>query len=168
VGAGLTSAGFDVDVLRANPGLEVRKYDAVVIGSPIYGSKWLPAASVFLVANAEELSKLPVAIFSSGMLGLKNPKWAVKEHEMLVSELHQLAPSVSPVSAALFNGSFSRSRLPLCLRIMDMLAGTPQGDRRDWDAINDWAQRMGTRLSERIEAGPQPPALEAETESDGA
>ena len=40
----------------------------------------------------------------------------------------------------------------MCLRLLDRLAGTPQGDHRDWEAIRGWGQRVGDRFSERLDA----------------
>lgn len=139
----LASSGFDVDVLYANPGLDLSKYDGVVVGSPSYGEHWLPGASLFVVGNANKLSGLPVAMFTTGMLGVKNPRSALREHNTIMSALREVAPGVSPVSTALFHGHFERKNLPLCLRIMDRLAGTPQGDHRDWDAIRSWGRSVG-------------------------
>lgn len=149
----LTAADMDVDVLTVGPQIDVLKYDAVVVGSPSYGGNWLPGSVLFVVGNAARLSDMPVALFTTGMLGVKNPKSALREHERIVAGLQELAPGVLPVSTALFHGSFNRSRLPLCLRLLDRLAGTPQGDHRDWEAIRGWGQRVGDRFSERLGDG---------------
>lgn len=141
---------MDVDVLAAGPQSEVAKYDAVVVGSPSYGRNWLPSAALFVIGNATRLSVMPVALFTTGMLGVKSPKSALQEHERIMATLQELSPGLAPVSTALFHGSFDRSRLPLCLRLLDRLAGTPQGDHRDWEAIQGWAQRVGERFSERL------------------
>ena len=90
IGASLTANGLDVDVLVAGPQIQVAKYDAVVIGSPAYGRKWLPDAAVFVVGNGAALSRLPVAMFTTGMLGVKNPKSALREHEQIVATLSEL------------------------------------------------------------------------------
>jgi menaquinone-dependent protoporphyrinogen oxidase len=153
IGEELAAKGFDVDVLNANPGIDLRKYDAVIAGAPAYGEKWLPSAALFVVGNAEDMARLPVALFTAGMMGVKSPKSALREHNRIIAGLQELTPGLAPVSTALFHGSFSRARLPLCLRIMDVLAGTPQGDRRDWGAIRGWAQRVGDAFSERLAAG---------------
>lgn len=144
----LTAAGLDVDLLMAGPQLEVAKYDAVVVGAPAYGRNWLAAASIFVVGNQDRLSQLPVALFTVGSLGVKNPKSALREHERIVATLRELSPGLDPVSTALFHGSFDRKNLPLCLRILDWMAGTPQGDHRDWDAIRGWGQRVAVRFGE--------------------
>ncbi len=147
----LTASGLDVDVMSARPEIQVAKYDAVVVGAAAYGRKWLPDASVFVVGNQDSLSKLPVALFTVGTLGVKNPKAALREHDRIVATLNELAPGFNPVATALFHGSFTRSNLPLCLRVLDWMAGTPQGDHRDWDAIRGWAQRLGDLLRERLD-----------------
>ncbi len=156
IGEELTEAGLDVDVLVAGPELQVAKYDAVVVGSPSYGRKWLPDASIFVVGNRDRLAQLPVALFTVGSLGVKNPRSALREHREIVSTLSDLAPGLDPVATALFHGSFSRSNLPLCLRILDWMAGTPQGDHRDWDAIHNWARSVGELLSKAETTGEEP------------
>jgi menaquinone-dependent protoporphyrinogen oxidase len=138
----ISAAGFDVVVLYANPELDLSRYDGVVIGSPSYGQNWLPRASMFVVGNAVHLSSLPVAMFTTGMLGVKSPKSALREHNEIISTLRELAPGVSPVSTALFHGLFEHKNLPLCLRIVDRLVGTPQGDHRNWEAIRSWARKV--------------------------
>lgn len=148
----LTELGFDVDLLPVGRQIQVAKYDAVVVGAAAYGRKWLPAASVFVVGNRDRLAQLPVALFTTGTLGVKNPKSALKEHESIVATLRELSPGLNPVSTALFHGLFTRSNLPLCLRVLDWMAGTPQGDHRDWDAIRSWGRRVGERFSERFDA----------------
>lgn len=150
----LSTAGFDVDLLLAGPQLQVAKYDAVVVGAPSYGRTWLPDASIFVVGNKDRLAQLPVALFTLGTLGVKNPKSALREHEQIVATLREFAPGLNPVSTALFHGSFTRSNLPLCLRVLDWMAGTPQGDHRDWGAIRNWAQRVGELFTERLD-GPE-------------
>lgn len=149
----LTAAGMDVDVLSAGPQTEVVKYDAVVIGSPSYGRNWLPDAALLVIVNAERLSAIPVALFTIGMLGVKSPKSALQEHERIIASLQELTPGLAPVSTALFHGTFDPSRLPLCLRLLDRLAGTPQGDHRDWEAIRGWGQRVSERFSVLLGAG---------------
>ncbi len=165
IGETLTESGLDVDVLVAAPQIQVAKYDAVVIGSPAYGRKWLPDAVIFTAGNGERLKRLPVALFTVGMLGVKNPKSALREHEFIVRSLDELVDGLNPVSTALFHGSFDRSNLPFCLRIMDRLAGTPQGDRRNWDAIRGWAGQLGNTF---LDADTREPSSDARQNGDSS
>jgi menaquinone-dependent protoporphyrinogen oxidase len=151
----ISAVGFDVDVLHANPELDLSKYDGVVVGSPSYGQHWLPRASLFVVGNAAQLANLPVAMFTTGMLGAKSPKSALREHNEIISSLCELATGVAPVSTALFHGLFERKNLPLCLRIMDRLAGTPQGDHRNWDAIRSWARNVAELFTSSLKDSPR-------------
>ncbi len=169
IGRELADAGFEVDVLHAGPEIQVARYDAVVAGAPSYGRKWLPAAAVFVVSNRETLARMPVALFTVGTLGVKNPKSALREHNGIVATLSELAPGLEPVSTALFHGSFSRKNLPFLLKLLDWVAGTPQGDHRDWEAIRSWTHRVGElfteamgQASEAVE-GEGPEASEDET-----
>ena len=66
IGERFTAAGFDTDVLQANLGIDVAKYDAMVVGSPMYAARWLPEPAVLLIANRERISDMPIALFSVG------------------------------------------------------------------------------------------------------
>jgi hypothetical protein len=39
---------------------------------------------------------------------------------------------------------------------MDFMAGTPQGDHRNWEAVRGWGGRVGERFRERLEGGGAP------------
>ena len=141
IGERLTVAGFDVDVLHANEDIDLRKYDAVVAGSPMYGNKWLSDVALLLYANTETLSNIPLAIFSVGMIGTKHEGALGQQHHSFFNTIFNGSHSMpQTVNAGLFHGTFYRSNLALCVRITDwILRPTPVGDYRDWETIEGWA-----------------------------
>tara|TARA_A100001037_G_scaffold46277_1_gene37607 strand:+ start:1446 stop:1952 length:507 start_codon:yes stop_codon:yes gene_type:complete len=138
----LNTAGFDAIATEATSSIDATNYDALVIGSPIYGRKWLATAGLFATINSERISGRPVALFSVGTLGVKNQAAAKQEHEDFVGDLREVAPKLNVVSDDVFNGYFERANLPWYLRLIDRFAPTPEGDHRDWQAIESWAKSL--------------------------
>jgi menaquinone-dependent protoporphyrinogen oxidase len=138
----LNSSGIDAHAAEATSSLNPDHYDAFVIGSPIYGSKWLAAAGMFAAITSDRIDGKPVALFSVGTLALNNSQAGEREHQDFVDNLADIAPKLNIVSDALFAGYFERSNLPWYLRIIDRFAPTPQGDHRDWQAIQSWTKSL--------------------------
>lgn len=143
----LISAGLDAQGAEASGELQIDDYDAFVIGSPMYGGKWVPDAALFAALMADRMNGKPVALFSIGTLGVKNPNAARAEHEAFIGGLRKVAPKLNIVGDAAFNGYFERANLPWYLRIVDRFAPTPEGDHRDWAAIQAWTRSLVAEFS---------------------
>ncbi len=155
IGERLRQSGFDTDVLHANENIEVRKYDAVIVGSPIYGRAWLPEPALLIIMNADALSEIPFALFSSGMIDVKHHRGVLRqEHDAFIRKLRsETETEIEPLSTAVFDGAMNRSNLPKCMQIVDMILGvTPQGDFRDWEAIDKWADNIAFKFKSLLEA----------------
>ena len=153
IGERFTAAGHDTDVLQANLGIDVAKYDAMVVGSPMYAARWLPEPALLLIANRERVSNLPIALFSVGMIDVKHPGKLREEHDGWVEKaFNEENVHLNIVSATMFKGSYSRSNLPMYLRIIDaILRITPTGDHREWDEIESWADEAAATLRSALE-----------------
>jgi hypothetical protein len=81
-------------------------------------------------------------------MGVKSPSAAQAEHAAFVDNLREVAPKLNVIDDAVFNGYFERANLPWYLRIIDRFASTPEGDHRDWPAIQNWAKSLAPTLSE--------------------
>ena len=126
-----------------NSNVELSNYDGLILGSPIYGGNWLYEAESFLKHNRNKLRKIPIALFSVGMVTIKNVNNGKKEHERALERLPINHSLKNVIKVALFDGVSYRSNLPFWLRTLDFMAGTPQGDFRKWNVIRDWAKRVG-------------------------
>ncbi len=153
IGERLTDAGFDTDVLHANLGIDVTKYDALVVGSPMYAARWLIEPAALLIANRERMGDIPIALFSVGMTDVKHPGKLREEHDAwVVKAFSQENLQLNIVSTGTFTGVYSRSNLPFYLRIIDaILRITPNGDYRRWDEIKSWGDETGTILRNVLE-----------------
>jgi menaquinone-dependent protoporphyrinogen oxidase len=138
----LNTSGFDAQAVEVTSGLSPDDYDAFVIGSPMYGGKWVSNAAMFAAVMSERMNGKPVALFSMGTLGVKHPEIGESEHKEFVQSLSEVAPVLNVVSDAVFNGYFERANLPWYLRIIDRFVPTPQGDHRDWAAIQAWTKAL--------------------------
>ncbi len=144
IGGRLADAGFDTDVLHANLDIDVRKYDALVVGSPMYGDRWMKDPTLLLVANHERLGTKPLALFSVGLADVSHPDGLRDQHDDRTAKAFSNAEvRLRPIAEATFNGVFWRSNLPWLVRIVDaILRRIPEGDHRDWGAIDAWADEI--------------------------
>ncbi len=154
IGERLSAAGFDTDVLHANLGIEVTKYDALVIGSPMYAARWLPEPALLLITNRERITNIPTALFSIGIIDVKHPGKLREEHNAWVEKaFNQENVQLNVVSTATFKGAYSRRNLPFYLRIIDaILQVTPNGDYREWDEVESWGDEVASTLRSELEA----------------
>ena len=150
------NAGFDTDLLQSNREIDVTKYDALVVGSPLYAGQWLAEPTLLLVVNKERLTATPVALFSVGMIDVKHPGKLREEHDAWMAKAFEEEDvQLNIVSTATFKGVYQRRNLPLYLRIIDtILRITPTGDYRDWDEIERWGDEVAATLMGVLESAP--------------
>ena len=145
IGKILMEGGAQVDVLPMQDVKDLSMYQAVVAGSAIRGSKWLPEAMQFIQSNQTQLNQKPFAMFTvcitMAMKNAQNYRTAVAGWVAPVRAL------VKPLSEEFFAGMLDFSKLPvnmdtLMLRLSVALGIFPRGDHRDWNAVRSWAGRL--------------------------
>jgi menaquinone-dependent protoporphyrinogen oxidase len=142
IGSTLSQNGFQVDVLPMQEVKDLAPYRAVVAGSAIRKSKWLPEAAQFIQEHRADLSQKQFAMFTVCItLAMSN----TDQYRSVVSSwVAPVRALVKPVSEAFFAGMLDFNKLPLNwdtlkLRATVALGIFPKGDRRDWSAIRLWA-----------------------------
>ena len=149
IGKTLAAQGAQVDVLPMQQVKDLSAYRAVVAGSAIQGSKWLPEAMQFVQANRTELASKPFAAFLLCMtLAMRNGE---KYRSFVVDMLQPVRSLVTPVSEGLFAGILDVGKVPsigdkIKFRISVAMGVWSEGDHRDWNAIRTWAEDLGPRL----------------------
>jgi menaquinone-dependent protoporphyrinogen oxidase len=149
IGETLTQNGAQVDILPMQDVKDLSLYRAVVVGSAIRGSKWLPEAMDFIRAHRAELLKRPVATFTVCItLAMSNSN---QYRQAVAGWIEPVRLQVRPVSEGLFAGRLDFTKLPLTLdtlklRLVVALGIFPKGDRRDWNAIRTWAENLNPLL----------------------
>jgi menaquinone-dependent protoporphyrinogen oxidase len=144
IAAELAAAGLNV---RTQDAAEVRSldgYDAAVVGSAIYTSRWRPAAIALLKQLAErneELRPMPTWLFQSGPCGenADAPVPTPKKVEKYVSRIGAAPPVTfgGRLEAATATGFIARK----------MAAGPMAGDFRDFDRVRQFADSIAERLN---------------------
>lgn len=141
----LQQAEQNVKMLPLDDVKDLSGYSAVIIGSPIRKSEWLPEARQFIQTHRAELTRKRVATFTVCItLAMSN----TEQYQRAVKEwIAPVRAEVRPVSEGLFAGKLDFSKLPwswdtLMLRATVALGIFPQEDRRDRNAVRAWAARL--------------------------
>ena len=116
-------------------------YEALVIGSAIYYGSWLKEATEWVRRNQAVLAERPVWLFSVGPLGAD-----FMDTEQQPKESAEFQQSIGPRDQRIFFGALDPSRLSFAERMMAKALRAPEGDFRDWEAIEAWAERIAGDL----------------------
>jgi len=149
IGRILSEGGAWVDVIPMNEVKDLSAYQAVVAGSAIRGSRWLPEALQFVETHKLALAKKTCAMFTVCItMAMKN---AEKYRTGVAGWVAPVRAMVRPVDEGFFAGMLDFSKLPfnwdtLMLRLTVALGIFPRGDHRDWNAINNWAKGLKSVL----------------------
>jgi len=145
----LVKNGEEAELLPIENVNDLSSYHAVIIGSPIRKSKWLPEAMQFLQTHRAELARKRVATFTVCItIAMSNTERYQDAVRQWIAPVRALT---KPVSEGLFAGRLDFSKLhwtldTLLLRITVALGVFPKGDHRDWNAVHAWAQDLSPLL----------------------
>ena len=121
----LEAADFTVDRLAPADVTTVDPYDAVVVGSAVYILQWMPEAHEFMERFQDQL------------------------RDKQVWDANRVGPLLTHVNCRelrTFPGRYKPALLSLRERSIARLAGVVEGDFRDWDAIEAWADEIAAQL----------------------
>jgi menaquinone-dependent protoporphyrinogen oxidase len=116
-------------------------YEAFVIGSAIYFGSWLKEATEWVHHNQAILARHPVWLFSVGPLGTD-----VKDAEPQPKEMTELQQALQPRDQRIFFGALDHDKLSFAERVMVKAVRAPEGDFRDWQAVEAWAANIARGL----------------------
>jgi menaquinone-dependent protoporphyrinogen oxidase len=145
IGKTLSEGGLQVDVMPMHEVADVTPYGAVVAGSAIRGSKWLPEAVQFIQTHRLELARKRFATFTVCItMAMKN---AESYRSAVMGWIAPVRGMVRPLSEGLFAGRLDFGKMPLnrdtlLFRLSVALGVFPRGDHRDWNAIRAWAENL--------------------------
>ena len=139
--AGIEARSMAPDDVRSEPAA-----DAYVLGSGVYAGHWQHAIAGFVRDQAPRLRQRPVWLFSSGPVGdtavgsdPTEPKEAAEFRQLLGARGHRV------FAGALDRDAVDGSDLNRLERIITRY-GIPEGDWRDWGAIDRWADEIASSL----------------------
>jgi menaquinone-dependent protoporphyrinogen oxidase len=139
IGRILAEQGQTVDVKSMASIDRLDSYRAIVLGSPIYATRWLPEAEDFVNRFKISLTDLPVACFTVCM-ALRDG--SEKSRILVAHWMKPVYEVINPVATGLFAGALEARRMGLIWHVILWLRKTPQGDFRDWPEIQTWASRL--------------------------
>ncbi len=142
----LAAQGLEPTVTRAQDAGAASDYDAVVLGSAVRAGRWLPAATNWLSTYRRELAEMPVALFAVCLSACDDAK--PEQLETLRAYIATQAEGLQLVDTAIFAGKLDYDKLSILLRGMLKLMRAPEGDHRNWQAIQNWATQLAPRLGE--------------------
>jgi menaquinone-dependent protoporphyrinogen oxidase len=140
LGAALRSRHVDAVVADAGAVEDVAAYDAVVIGSGVYVGHWLAPAKDLIRRCGHQLQTRPVWLFSSGPLG--DPPKPIEEPV----DVAHLVEMSGARQHRIFAGCLNRALLGAAERTMVRVVKAPEGDFREWDALDAWAEEIAVAL----------------------
>lgn len=121
-------------------------YDAVVLGAPVYDQRWPVEANQFVGRFGETLAVRPSWVFSVGSFGDTQPLVGRITHKE-PKDIGALRTALRPRDYRVFRGVIQKDQWPWWSRVFFHLFGGRFGDRREWDAVAAWADRIGAELS---------------------
>ena len=136
----LRADGLEPTVVPAEKAGDVGAFDAVVVGSAVYGGYWLGSARNFVESNQEALAARPVWLFSSGPIG----------DPLRPDGLPQDAAEIGLLAGArgheVFAGLLDLERVDADERLMMIERHVRPGDFRNWAKIRAWATEIASAL----------------------
>jgi len=145
IGRILRESQLDVDVKNIDDIYTIDEYTAVIVGSAVYMGHWLNPAVKFLQYYQNQLTTVPVWIFSTGPTGKGDP-CDLLDGFLMPENIRNFVDVISPRHVMLFHGMLDRTRLGIGERMMVKAVNAPVGDFRDWDMIRAWTNRIIAEL----------------------
>jgi menaquinone-dependent protoporphyrinogen oxidase len=141
----LDEHGFSTELLDIDDVTDLSSYEAYIVGSGIYLGNWLRNARRFLDTHAAELVQRPTWLFASGSV-VGDPPVADDPEALRPGLVERLVETTHAREHKLFAGKLDSSRLGLLERAAVRGAHASEGDHRDWDEIERWAEQIAGQL----------------------
>jgi menaquinone-dependent protoporphyrinogen oxidase len=133
---------------------DIDEYDAFVIGGATYMFRWLKESTDFVNRNRPALAARPTWLFTSGPVGTDTVDKQGRDvlQVALPREFPGLVAAIKPRGTKAFFGALDFSQKPIgfgerFVRLMPAAkASMPQGDFRDWMAVDAWADEIAADL----------------------
>jgi len=139
----LEAHGFEAEALSLAEAGDLARYDGVVVGGPVNGMAWHPAAQKFVYGNAEALAAKPAAFF---LLSVAYGVGRASLRKFVSGLLEPFKSAVDPVATACFGGVMLKDP-PLALRLaFGIKKGSPR-DSRNWDEVKAFAAEIAKKMA---------------------
>lgn len=129
-----------VDVRPPEQVNSVDDYDAVVLGSAVYMGRWLDPARKLVARLAAALAARPTWLFSSGPIG--DPPRPTEDPV----DVAGIIDTTGARDHRVFAGKLDKRGLGFAEKAIVTALRAPDGDFRDWAAIEAWARGIADAL----------------------
>jgi menaquinone-dependent protoporphyrinogen oxidase len=144
IGKTISQNDIAVDIKSVKKMADITGYDAVILGSAVRMGQWLPEAVDFIKRHQSRLNQLPMAIFSVHIMNMGDSPESIAARQAYTVPVREM---ITPSAEAFFPGQIDASKLSFFERMLGRIVSAPEGDFRDWEAINSWAAEAYTSLS---------------------
>lgn len=144
IGEMLAKRGASVEVVSVKDAPDAAGYDAVFVGSGIRAGNWHAPVKAWVAKNADALKAGNVAFYTACLTMASDPQKAddVRAYtDPLIAET-----GVTPADIGLFAGWNEPKKFSFIERTIMKMMKAPEGDFRDWDAIDSWADSAAVKL----------------------
>jgi menaquinone-dependent protoporphyrinogen oxidase len=131
-----------VDALPVGEATRLESYQAFVLASAVYYGAWMSDAVELVRTNAALLAERPTWLLSSGPIGTSAP--------VEPKEVASLREAVHPRDHRIFYGSLDRRVLSVGERLVVGVLKAPEGDFRDWAAIDAYGDDIAVALPSAV------------------
>ena len=136
----LKESGIEVDFQLIREVRSVEKYQAVVLGAPLYMFRWHKDTRRFLSKHRKEIVQRPIAIFALGPIHDEEKEW--QDVQKQLDKALAKYPWLNPAAVEIFGGRFDPARLRFPYSFLPAMRKIPASDIRDWAKIKSWAENL--------------------------
>ena len=136
----LKESGIEVDFQPIREVRSVEKYQAVVLGAPLYMFRWHKDARRFLSKHRKDIVQRPIAIFALGPIHDEEKEW--QDVQKQLDKALAKYPWLNPAAVEIFGGRFDPARLRFPYSFLPAMKKIPASDIRDWTKIKSWAENL--------------------------
>lgn len=140
-----TYGQWEVELRLAEMVRDLKGYQAVIVGSPIYDGRWLPDVAGFVRDHLPELAELPLWLFSVASFG-DTQRFVGELVKKEPRDIDRLLAALRPRSYRVFAGVIDAALWPWYGRVFLRLFGGRLGDNRDWLEIDGWIEEIAGDL----------------------
>jgi len=170
IGKQFVAQNHRVDIKAITDVLDLAKYDRIVAAGLLYRFGWHPEMIKFLTSNIGILRQKKVALLVVGLRLIRTTTCDLVDYPVYVDisiqacsqkktcldgfttmdgYLKQALPvlkQINPLSLAFFGGKLDLRTLKaaeqLIMRLLMLITGITQGDKRNWEGIKTWAMSL--------------------------
>lgn len=144
IGETFCNGGATVEVKPIKEVDNIDEYHAVIVGSAIRMGRWLPEAVKFVETHRGALANVPSAYFAVCLTLNEDSPANRQEAESYLDPVREI---FEPNAIGLFAGALMPETLSAAERLVMNAMDSQQGDFRNWDAVEKWAEGINPSLS---------------------